>query len=170
MASSLRVDSLERVAACLTHVTVDIHNCNVGSDGDRAATVYLEAQFRANGWTVDTRCFDAIDRQGTGVTLTSADGTTFGVFSSPYSLGYKASARLQAVSTVEDLEAIDASDALLPLHGGIAHEPLVSRNYPFFSVDKHHRIIARLEDSGATAILCATAPMALQPAEPIRCR
>ena len=64
---------------------------------------------------------------------------------------------MQTASTIEELETVDASNALLLLHGDIAREPLMPKNYPFFNVDEHKRIIALLESSGAAAILCAVA-------------
>ena len=51
----------EWVAAFLKYLTVEIHDRSVGSDGNRTATAYLEAQLKAAGWTTKAQCFNAID-------------------------------------------------------------------------------------------------------------
>ena len=145
----------EWVAAFLKYLTVDIHDRSVGSDGNRTATAYLEAQLKAAGWATKAQCFSAMDWQHASATLTTVDGLEFHVFPSPYSLGCKTSGRLETASTIEELKTVDALNALLLLHGDIAREPLMPKNFPFFHVVEHQRIIALLESSCAAAILCA---------------
>lgn len=153
---SLTTSYLERAYDCLKSLTIDIRDRSVGSAGNRDATAYFEAQLRAEGWPTETQGFDAVDWHGAGATLAAEGGTAFSVFPSPYSLGCRAFARLEAVSTVEELEMADASGALLLLHGEIVREPLMPKSFPFFRVDEQQRIIGLLEGSGAAAIICAS--------------
>lgn len=145
------------VMTFLKRMTVDIDDRSVASDGNRAATAYFEAQLAHHGWITRAQWFGAMDWSGNKAALTSGDGRTFQVFPSPYAPGVEASGRLMALSTLEDLDRADASGALLLLHGDVAREPLMPKNFPFFTVEHHQRIIAGLEASGATAIMTATA-------------
>ncbi|MGP1253178.1 MAG: M28 family peptidase [Kiloniellales bacterium] len=147
----------EDAVTLLKHITVDIEDRSVASDGNRAATAYVEAQLAKHGWVTRAQWFDALDWGGSKAALTSDDGMAFAVFPSPYAAGVKASGRLMVASTIEELERSDASGALLLLHGDIACEPLMPKRFPFFAVEEHQRIIAGLENSGATAIITATA-------------
>ena len=146
-----------QVTAHLQNLTVKIHDRSVGSDENRAATAYVEAVLRQQGWSTESQSFDAIDWRGGDAKLMAADGTGFEAYTSPYAPGCEAHARLAAVSTIEELELVDASQALLLLHGDIARAPLIPKNFPFYSVDEQQRTIALLESCGAAAIICATA-------------
>ncbi|MBO6640238.1 MAG: M28 family peptidase [Roseitalea sp.] len=150
--------NLEWVNAALKRLTVDIHDRCVGSENNQAATTGFETQLEDNGWSTETRRFYAVDRQGGDARLEARDGTAFEVRASPYSPGCTATGRLKAVSTIEGLEKADAVGALLLLHGDVAREPLMPKNFPFFAVEDHQRIIAGLEGSGAAAIITTTAP------------
>ena len=147
----------EAVVAFLNQLTVAIQDRSVASDGNRAATAYFEQQLTSNGWSTQTQWFSAIDWQSGSAKLVSDDGMAFEVFPSPYAAGVKVPGRLMVASTIEDLERSDASGALFLLHGDIAREPLIPKNFPFFAVEEHQRIIAGLENSGATAIITVTA-------------
>lgn len=149
---------LERVNDALKHLTIDIDDRSVGSAGNQAATTGFETQLKDDGWSTETQRFDAIDWQGGDARLEADDGTAFEVQASPYSPGCTVTGPLKAVSTIDDLEMADAVGALLLLHGDIAREPLMPKNFPFFSVEEHSRIIAGLEGSSAAAIITATAP------------
>ena len=147
----------DQVTAHLTRLTVDILDRSVGSAGNSAATAYVDAMLRAGGWSTQTQSFDAIDWYDGAATLTASDGTEFSVSASPYAPGCQVHARLTAASTYGELRAADASEALLLLHGDIARDPLLPKNFPFYSVDEHQRTIGLLEGCGASAIICAGA-------------
>ena len=147
----------EDVIAFLKRMTVDIEDRSVASDGNRAATAYFEAHLAKHGWVTRAQWFDAMDWNGNKAALVTDDGMAFEVFPSPYAPDVNASGPLMVTSAIEDLERSDASGALLLLHGDIAREPLMPKNFPFFTVEEHQRIIASLEHSGATAIITATA-------------
>ncbi|TQV79178.1 M28 family peptidase [Denitrobaculum tricleocarpae] len=146
-----------QVMAHLTRLSVDIHDRSAGCAGNRAATDYVAAVLTAQGWSVATESFDALDWHEGGATLTAEDGVEFGVFASPYALGCEIHAVLAAVATVEELEAAAPARKLLLLHGEIARQSLMPKNFPFYSDDAHQRIIASLEACDAAAIITATA-------------
>ena len=59
------------------------------------------------------------------------------------------------MATVEELEAAAPAHKLLLLHGEIARQPLMPKNFPFYSDDAHQRIVTALEASAAAAIITA---------------
>ena len=133
----------------------DIAERCVGSDGNRQATTFFEKELSSNGWKTEMPEFDAIDWVQNGATLTSGE-ETFDVLVGPYSLGFNGEAELVSASTVGELSEIDARDKILFLHGEIAKEQLMPKNFVFYNPEEHRRIISLLENSGAKAIISAT--------------
>lgn len=99
--------------------------------------------------------FDCMDWSQDGVDLT-ADGASFEAFASPYSLGCHVSAPLVVASTVEELEVMIVSHAVILLQGDMTREQLMPKNFPFYNPDSHKRIIQLLETKGPRAIIAAT--------------
>jgi len=81
---------------------------------------------------VETPEFQCIDWTDAGASLT-AGAEAFEVRPSPYSLGVRTDAPLAVVSTVEELEAVDAADRVLLVRGEIAREQLMPVNFPFYN-------------------------------------
>lgn len=133
----------------------DIAERCVGSDGNRQATAFFEKELSSNGWKTEMPAFDAIDWVQNGATLNSGE-ETFDVLVGPYSLGFNGEAELVSASTVGELSEIDARDKILFLHGEIAKEQLMPKNFVFYNPEEHRRIISLLENSGAKAIISAT--------------
>ena len=127
----------------------------VGSEGNRAATRYFREKSIALGWTTEVYEFDALDWVDGGAHL-SCTGDSFSVLVSPYSLGCKARAQLVSVSTIDELEKANITGKILLLHGEIAKEQLMPKNFVFYNPEQHQRIIALLEIGEPRAILCAT--------------
>lgn len=127
----------------------------VGSAGNREAAAFIEQEMAQLGWVTETPEFEALDWRDGGAVL-SAEGKTFDVSASPYSLGYSGETELVSVTNVEELSRADAAGKILFLHGNIAAEQLMPKNFVFFNPDEHKEIIALLEQSGARAIICAT--------------
>ena len=157
----------------LKSLCVDIADRSVGSEGNRAATRFFEKELRAAGWATETPEFDAMDWRDDGARLTlgtreksemsshhgledASDGDGFDVRVSPYSNGFAGSAELAEVSTVEALEKGHFHDKILLLHGEIAAEQLMPKNFVFYNPEEHRRIVTALEASGAAALVCAT--------------
>jgi len=127
----------------------------VGSVGNREAADFIEQEMALLGWETETPEFEALDWHDEGAVL-SAENKTFEVSASPFSLGYSGEAELVSVTNADELSKADAAGKILFLHGDIAAEQLMPKNFVFYNPDEHKEIVALLEQSGARAIICAT--------------
>ena len=89
-------------------------------------------------------------------------GDWFTLHPGPFSDSFNGDAKLVAVDTVEALEVLERPGSILLLHGAIAAEQLTPRNYPFYRMDGHARILAALDRAQPAAVIAATGrtPMA----------
>ncbi|MDX9811250.1 MAG: M28 family peptidase [Bacteroidales bacterium] len=149
------VNILKKCQDYLNTLCVDIKERCVGSEGNRQATFFIEKEFSASGWKTCMAEFDAIDWKENGAELKS-DGKNFKVLVSPYSNGFSGEGILVSASTTEELSAVDARDKIILLHGDIATEQLMPRNFVFYNPEEHQKIISILDNSGAKAIISAT--------------
>lgn len=151
----MKENLLRKCEDYLKTLCVDIIERCVGSEGNRQATYFLEKVFSQNDWETEMVEFDAIDWEQDGATLRSVTDS-FDVLVSPYSTGFRGEGVLVPASTIEELSSIDAEDKIILLHGEIAREQLMPKNFVFYNPDEHRRIISILENSGARAIICST--------------
>jgi aminopeptidase YwaD len=107
------------------------------------------------GWPVETQEFDAIDWIDGGASLRCGE-VAFDVKVSPYSMGCTVEGQLIAISSVDELERSDIAGKMLLIHGDIAREQLMPKNFVFYNPEEHQRIISLLERGGPKAIICAT--------------
>ncbi len=133
----------------------EITDRSVGSEGNRSATRYFDQVISSLGWTTEAQEFDALDWIDGGASL-NCEETSFRVFVSPYSLGCAVEGQLIAVSSIEELEQTEMRSKLLFLHGDIAKEQLMPKNFVFYNPEEHQHIISLLEKGNPKAILCAT--------------
>jgi aminopeptidase YwaD len=77
-------------------------------------------------------------------------------FASPYSPGCRVEAPLVVVNNVAELETATLTGKIVLLHGEIAGEQLMPKNFPFYNPDHHQKIIALLENKQPQAIVAAT--------------
>jgi aminopeptidase YwaD len=145
----------EKAGTHLHHLCLDLPERRVGSPGNRAATEFFARTVASFGF--DTRCpeFECIDWTEGGARLT-ANGERFEAFPSPYTLGCRVHAPVEAVSTVEGLEVVDASNKILLVRGDLAKEQLMPKNFHFYNPDHHKRIVSLLETKRPQAIIAAT--------------
>ena len=127
----------------------------VGSEGNRAATRFLEQELAAAGWRTSAVEFDAIDWKEGGARL-ECEGSSFEVFAGPYSLSFSGSAPLVTASTTNELEELDTAGKIILLHGRIAAEQLMPKNFVFYNPEEHRKIIGLLEKGQPAAIISAT--------------
>ncbi len=127
----------------------------VGSDGNREATRFLEKELAAAGWKTSAAEFDAIDWEDGGARL-ECDGNSFEVFVGHYSLSFKGSAPLLAISTIDELEHAEITGKIILLHGPIAREQLMPKNFVFYNPEESRKIIALLEKGNPAAVIGAT--------------
>jgi len=125
-----------------------------GSDGNHRAVNLVADLLRDLGWQVQTPQFPVICWDGAPGQLTLA-GRTWPVAVSPYSLGWRGSGPVHPVGSEDDL-GVEHAAAVLLLHGEMTTAPLTPKDYPFFGSDRDTRIVARLEHSGAVAVLAST--------------
>lgn len=133
----------------------EISNRSTGSEGNRAATGFFEKELASFGWETELQEFDAVDWEDGGASLQAA-GIEFEVFPSPYSLGFEGEGELIGVSSIEELEQKEITGKLVLLHGEIAGEQLMPKNFVFYNPEEHQKIISLLERGKPKAILCAT--------------
>lgn len=133
----------------------DINERCVGSAGNKKATAFFKNELSSLGWTTETQEFKAMDWCDGGATLKTRH-TNFKVSVSPYSLGCYESGQLLRASSIPELEKGQFQDKLILLHGEIAREQLMPKNFIFYNPKEHQKIISLLEKSKPKAIICAT--------------
>lgn len=133
----------------------EIPERSVGSEGNRRATQFFEQVISSSGWQTETPEFDVIDWEDGGAALRAGD-IHFDALVSPYSLGCSVQAPLVSAACLEELEQRDISGKILLLHGQIAQEQLMPKNFIFFNPPEHQKIIALLENKRPAAIITAT--------------
>jgi aminopeptidase YwaD len=145
---------IQQAARHLEHLCVEVSERNLGTDGNRAATDYVAAQFRANDLRVECQAFPCLAWEPLEETLRVGD-QTFSVHAGPYSLPCIGSGPLRVVRSLEQLKG-DLRGTLLLLCGELVRGQLIPKNYPFYSDPEQLRLIELLESSGALAVLAAT--------------
>ena len=145
----------EKAGRILQSLCLELPERRVGSSGNRAATDFF-AQTVAS-FDFETQCpeFECIDWTQDGALL-AVDGEPFEVYPSPYTLACRVRAPLAVVSTIEELEAVDALDKILLMRGDLAKEQLMPKNFDFYNPDHHKQIVRLLETKAPQAIVAAT--------------
>ena len=134
-------------ALCTTHP--DRH---VGGPGNRAANDLFAEEAAAAGFEVLRIPFEALEWVPGGAWLDTSLRRE-PLHAGPFSPSFNASAPLVCVSTVAELEALDAPGSILLLHGEIAAEQLTPRRYPFYNTDSHKRILAAIDAAWPAALI-----------------
>ncbi len=145
----------EKCREWLTTLCEDIKERTTGSQGNRDATRFFREQLEALGWETESQGFEAVDWIDGGAKL-QADKNDFEVLVSPWSKGCSVKAVMESASSISELEEGDFREKVILLHGEIAGEQLMPKNFVFYNPESHQRIISLLENSGAQAIICVT--------------
>ncbi len=98
------------------------------------------------------KCMDWVRKE----TYIKAGKKIIQAYASPYSVGFKGSALLLPASTLQELERIDVERKILLMHGDIAREQLMPKNFPFYNPSRHVEIIKVLEEKKPAAIIAVT--------------
>lgn len=144
-----------RIETYLRKLCLEIPSRRVGSEGNRAATELFAGIVTSFGFQTELPAFNCMDWTQAGAEL-SAGGSPFQVFPSPYSLGCRVWAPLLVASTVQELEDVNFTGAILLLRGDLSKEQLMPKNFPFYNPDRHWRMIGLLEQKEPGAIVAAT--------------
>jgi aminopeptidase YwaD len=151
------VNTTARLSAlCETHP--DRH---VGGPGNHAANDLFAEEVAASGFSVERIGFEAAEWI-VGEAWLDLDDHREPLHVGPFSSAFDATAPLVCISTLAELEALNAPGSILLLHGEIAAEQLTPRRYPFYNTDAHKRILAALDRAWPAAVIAATdrTPMA----------
>lgn len=133
----------------------EISERSVGSQGNRDATRFFQEILESLNWQTESQEFSAIDWHDGGARLESGD-ESFHVLVSPYSLSFSGRGMLAEASSLKMLETRNFKDKILLLHGEIAREQLMPKNFMFYNPEEHRKIVSLLEKSKAQALICAT--------------
>lgn len=145
----------EKCPVYMKMLCTDISNRSVGSEGNRAATLFFKRTLQALGWNAQAQEFDAMDWIDGGAKL-FAGRKNFPVLVSPYSNGCDVKAELVSIATIHELEQLNMKGKIILLHGEIAKEQLMPKNFVFYNPEEHQRIIALLEKGAPAVIVSAT--------------
>ena len=132
-----------------------IQERRVGGSGNRQATGYVKNRFQQAGWETEETLLSVMDWQTQGAALT-CEGQSFEVYASPYSLGCTEQGELVVVENVGVLESTDISGKIVLLHGTIASEQIMPKNFVFYNPPGHQRVVSLLEKGKPKALICAT--------------
>lgn len=125
-----------------------------GSPGNHEAVDLVAGLLENLGWQVQTPEFPVVCWEGQPGSL-AVGGRAWPVVPSPYALGWRGRAPVHPAGSEADL-AGDHAGAILLLHGELAATPITPKGYPFYGSVRDARIVARLEDCGAVAVLAIT--------------
>lgn len=151
----MKQDLLKKAQEYLYKLCTGISERCVGSRGNREAVDFFKKKTAAFGFRTESIEFDCMDWRDGGGSLTVGE-EAFEVLVSPYSKEGKVRASLCAVSTYSELEACDMEGKILLLHGAIAKEQIMPKNFVFYNPEEHKQIIACIEKGKPSALVCAT--------------
>ena len=138
---------LQQAKRHMHKLCTDIGDRSVGSKGNRMATRYFRDILEECGWNPESTLLSVMDWKTNGATLTSGNNN-FEIQSSPYSIGCSVSGELVAVSSLDQLLTTNLSGKIVLLHGDIAREQIMPRNFVFYNPEEHRQVIAALDQSG----------------------
>jgi len=145
----------EKAQYFLDYLCVRLPTRRVGSAGNQDATAFTARVLESLGYQVETPMFRCLDWQTLGASC-RVDSASFPVESSPFSRGCDVTAPLRAASSLEELQTLECRGEVLLLHGNLASEQLMPKNFTFYNPENHQLIIARLEQKAPAAIISAT--------------
>lgn len=154
--------TVARIRAHLAELTRSAAGRPVGSAANHAAEAYIAGVLRDAGYEVERQPFDCVDWRLEEVGLW-IDGQPQPAIANPYSPPCDVAAPVVAIASLTELEAAELRGRIAVLHGELTNGPLFPRNYPFFTVEEHQRIVDLLEQKGPQAVI-AVSPMAGHPA------
>lgn len=150
-----RKNLTEEAAEHLHVLCAEIDDRRVGGAGNRKATDYVKQCFESSGWKTEETLLQVMDWRSDGATLT-CDGQSFEVFSSPYSNGCSLEGELVSFESAVQLSKTNLKGKIVLLHGAIAAEQIMPKNFVFYNPEHHQQLISLLEKGNPLALVCAT--------------
>jgi aminopeptidase YwaD len=99
--------------------------------------------------------FDAVDWEHGDARLETG-GEAYEAWVGPYSMPYDGEAILTSASSIEEIESDAIRDTIVLLHGELAKDPFMPKNFVFYNPEGHKRAIRALEEHEPAAIVAAT--------------
>ena len=155
MAGIDRGHRIKRVVDHLRTIASEIGPRPVGSEANRLAVAYARGVLDGTGMEVEEQPFEALAWKDLGSTLTLNSGSKR-VMANPFSPPCQVQAEAVLVRTVEELERADVRGKVVVMAGDLSSEQLFPKNYPFFSVPEHQRVVSLLEERAPSAIVCVS--------------
>ncbi len=126
-----------------------------GSAANHAAADYIARALAGAGYQVEEQRFECVDWRLDGVELWMGDGP-LPVAANPYSPPCDVTAPTVVAGSIAELEAARLAGRVALLHGELTAMPLFPKNYPFFTIEAHRRIINLLEAGRPRAIIAVS--------------
>ena len=127
----------------------------LGSDANAGLLAFIEGAFRDAGLEAISLPFDCAFWTS-GASSLQIDGKVFPLLTGPFSPPVSGAGRVLKIRTVEELVSADMKDAILLLHGALAAEALMPKDFPFYYPEEHKRIIDALEAGAPRAAIAIT--------------
>lgn len=150
--NSMKTDTQAMIENHLTTLTQSLAGRPVGSAANHAAEAYIADFLEEAGYEVERQGFDCVEWQLSATELWLGDGP-LPVLANLYSPACDVTAPMVAVSNLNDLEEAEIENRIVVLNGELTGMPLFPKNYPFFTVDEHQRIIGLLEGKHPHAVI-----------------
>jgi aminopeptidase YwaD len=123
-----------------------------GSAANRQAQAYIARVLVEAGCAVEAQVFDCLDWQCRGVSL-RCQNHCLAVQANPFTPPCNVTAPFVILATLADLEQSNLTGQIAVLTGELSAEALLPKNFPFFQVESHQRIVQHLEAAQPAAIL-----------------
>ncbi|MCX7710906.1 MAG: M28 family peptidase [Clostridia bacterium] len=146
---------LQKIEKDLNELCVQVNHRHVGSPGNQRSTKYVAERFSSAGLSVQMPEFDCIDWNEGKVRL-RVGSTEVQAFISPYSLSCNISCNFEAAGNLNELMSKDFTGKIAVLHGELAKEQLMPKNFIFYNPEEHQQIIKLLEEKNPMAIVTIT--------------
>jgi len=146
---------IKKAEEYLRTLCVEISNRAVGSKGNLDATDFFKRTVLSLGWEIEEDELAVMDWDE-GIARITAGNESMSASASPYSRGCEAEGVLVPVSNISELKEADLKSRIVLLHGEIAAEQLMPKNFVFYNPEEHAAIIALLEAKKPSCIICAT--------------
>lgn len=126
-----------------------------GSNNNRRCSAYLAERFFELGFAVEREAFPCLDWHK-GETRLFVGGEYIESNMSDYTLPCNVKAPLIAAGSIEELKESHLVGKILLLHGSLAAESIMPKNFRFWNPEFHRELISILEEKNPLAIITSS--------------
>lgn len=127
----------------------------LGSAANAELLAFVEGRFRECGLDVISLPFES-SFWTPGRSSLQINSKTFPILTGPFSPAFFGEGRVLKIQNIEDLISAEIGGKILLLHGHLAAEALMPKEFPFYYPDEHKKIIDALEASVPRAVIAIT--------------